>query len=78
MKNKNKKLVSLKSILILVQQLQLKYYGKLNIDIEIYDDDFDVTVKIGGKLKAFEFSKYESEKWAHLYQDILKHIERYG
>ena len=78
MKNKNKKLVSLKSILILVQQLQLKYYGKLNIDIELYDDDFDVTVKIGGKLKAFEFYKREIENWAHLYQDILKHIERYG
>ena len=78
MKNKNKKLVSLKSILILVQQLQLKYYGKLNIDIEIYDDDFDVTVKIGGKLRAFEFSKYESEKWRGLYYEIINHIKRYG
>ena len=78
MKNKNKKLVSLKSILILVQQLQLKYYGKLNIDIELYDDDFDVTVKIGGKLRAFKFNKHKIREWAYIYQDILKHIKRYG
>ena len=78
MKNKNKKLVSLKSILILVQQLQLKYYGKIDIDIELYDGAFDVTVKISCKLKTFEFNKHESDKWAYLYQDILKHIERYG
>ena len=74
MKNKNKKLVSLKSILILVQQLQLKYYGKLNIDIEIYDGAFDVTVKVGGKLTAFEFSKYEKENWKANYYKLINKL----
>ena len=74
MKNKNKKLVSLRAILILVQQLQLKYYGKLNIDIEIYDGAFDVTVKVGGKLTAFEFSKYEKENWKANYYKLINKL----
>ena len=78
MKNKNKKLASLKSILILVQQLQLKYYGKINIDIELYGIAFDVTVKIGGKLRAFEFSEYESEEWEDTYYKIIYHIKQHG
>ena len=78
MKNKNKKLASLKSILILIQQLQLKYYDKIDIDIELYDGAFDVTVKISGKLRAFEFSKYEGEKWRVLYYEIINHIKRHG
>ena len=78
MKNKNKKLASLKSILILIQQLQFKYYGKINIDIELYGIAFDVTVKIGGKLRAFEFSEYESEEWKATYYKIINHIKQNG
>ena len=78
MKNKNKKLASLKSILILVHHLQLKYYGKINIDIELYGIAFDVTVKISGKLRAFEFSEYESENWKPNYYKIINHIKRNG
>ena len=78
MKNRNKKLASLKSILILVQYLQLKYYGKINIDIELYGIAFDVTVKIGGKLRAFEFSEYESEEWKATYYKIINHIKQNG
>ena len=78
MKNKNKKLASLKSILILVQQIQLKYYGKINIDIELYGIAFDVTAKIGGKLRAFEFSEYESEEWEATYYKIINHIKQNG
>ena len=78
MKNKNKKLASLKSILILVQQMQLKYYGKINIDIELYGIAFDVTVKIGGKLLDFEFSEYESEEWKATYYKIINHIKQNG
>ena len=76
--NENEKLASLKSILILVQQLQLKYYGKINIDIELYGIAFDVTVKIGGKLRAFEFSEYESENWKPNYYKIINHIKQNG
>ena len=78
MKNKNKKLSSLKSILILVQQIQLKYYGKINIDIELYGIAFDVTVQIGGKLRAFEFSEYEGEEWKATYYKIIHHIKQNG
>ena len=73
MKNKNKKLVSLRAILILVQQLQLKYHNQKDIDIDMYNGAFDVTVKVDGKLTAFEFSKYEKENWkANYYQLINK------
>lgn len=78
MKNKNKKLASLKSILILVQQIQLKYYGKINIDIELYGIAFDVTVKISGRLRAFKFSEYESENWKPNYYKIIYHIKQHG
>ena len=74
MKNKNKKLVSLKSILILVQQLQLKYHTQKDIDIEMYDGAFDVTVKVGGKLTAFEFSKYEKENWKANYYKLINKL----
>lgn len=73
MKNKNKKLVSLRAILILVQQLQLKYHNQKDIDIDMYNGAFDVTVKVNGKLTAFEFSKFEKENWkANYYQLINK------
>ena len=74
MKNKNKKLISLRAILILVQQLQLKYHNKKDIDIDMYDGDFDVTVKVGGKLTAFEFSKYEKETWKANYYKLINYI----
>ena len=74
MKNKNKKLVSLRAILILVQQLQLKYHNQKDIDIEMYDGAFDVTVKVGGKLTAFEFSRYEKETWKTNYYKLINKL----
>ena len=74
MKNKNKKLVSLRAILILVQQLQLKYHNQKDIDIDMYNGAFDVTVKVDGKLTAFEFSKYEKENWKANYYKLINKL----
>ena len=74
MKNKNKKLVSLRAILILVQQLQLKYHNQKDIDIDMYNCAFDVTVKVNGKLTAFEFSKFEKENWKANYYKLINKL----
>lgn len=76
MKNKNKKLASLKSILILVQHLQLKYYGKINIDIDLYGVGFDVCVKYYSISEAFEFNNDEPEKWQVNYNNMLNLINK--
>lgn len=58
MKNKKKKLNSLKSTLVLLQQLQAKYYQstELKIDIDIsHNSDIEVWVKTQYSCEGFKF-----------------------
>lgn len=76
MKNKEKKLSSPKSTLILLQQLQAKYFGKFAIEIMAYTTD-SITVYIftnGSKYGIFEFASYISEPWGSIYQRVLDYL----
>ena len=78
MKNKSKKLGSPKSTLILLQQLQAKYFGKLAIEIMAYTTD-SITVYIftnSAEYGIFEFASYISEPWNLIYQRVLDYIKQ--
>ena len=76
MKNKNKKFSSPKSVLKLLQQLQVKYFGKFAVEIMAYTTD-SITVYIftnGSKYGIFEFASYISEPWDSIYQRVLDYL----
>ena len=76
MKNKEKKLSSPKSVLILLQQLQVKYFGKYAIEIMAYTTD-SITAYIftnNSKYGIFEFASYNDESWDSIYQRILDYL----
>ena len=76
MKNKEKKLSSPKSVLILLQQLQVKYFGKCAIEIMAYTTD-TITVYIftnTSKYGIFEFASYNDEPWDSMYQRVLDYL----
>ena len=75
MKNKNKKLGSLKSVLILLQQLQVKYF-EYAIEIMAYTTD-TITAYIftnNSKYGIFEFASYNDEPWDSMYQRVLDYL----
>lgn len=78
MKNKSKKFSSLNSILILLQQLQVKYYGKCSFFLSVYMPT-NIDVYINDKLRESEsFSFYAGEgiiKWTHTYQNLLDYLK---
>ena len=80
MKNKKQKLSTLKSILILAQQLQSKYYGKIDIDIQLIGITVDVDVKLGvGKMECFEFSRFDNEDfWRKEYDRLLTYLNEHN
>lgn len=76
MKNKEKKLSSPKSVLILLQQLQVKYFGKYAIEIMAYTTD-SITAYIftnNSKYGIFEFASYNDEPWDSMYQRVLDYL----
>ena len=76
MKNKEKKFSSQKSVLILLQQLQVKYFGKYAIEIMAYTTD-SITVYIftnSSKYGIFEFASYNDEPWDSMYQRVLDYL----
>ena len=76
MKNKNKKLSSPNSFLKLLQQLQVKYFGKFAIEIMAYTTD-SITVYIftnGSKYGIFEFAIYNNEPWDSIYNRVLDYL----
>ena len=76
MKNKEKKLSSQKSVLILLQQLQVKYFGKYAIEIMAYTTD-TITVYIftnTSKYGIYEFADYNTEPWDSIYQRVLDYL----
>ena len=77
MKNKEKKFKSLKSVLILLQQLQTKYYGKCVFFLDNYiSGDVDVFIKIGSYSKIVFFrSADDCNVWKTTYQDLLEYLK---
>ena len=78
MKNKEKKLSSLNNVLILLQQLQVKYYGKCSFFLSVYIP-VSMDVYINDKLRKSElFCFYAGEgviKWTHTYQHLLDYLK---
>jgi hypothetical protein len=77
MKNKNKKLSSPKSVLKLLQQLQVKYFGRCAIEIMAYTTG-SITVYIftnSSKYGVFEFASYNNEPWDSIYQRVLDYLK---
>lgn len=78
MKNKNKKLNSLKSILILLQQLQVKYDCQKVISI-IRFSSHTIVISIsnsGNDEKCFSFGYYNKSEWCALYDELLDYIKK--
>ena len=79
MKNKEEKLSSLNSVLILLQQLQVKYYGKCSFFLSVYMP-INIDVYINDKLRKSElFCFYAGEgviKWTHTYQHLLDYLKK--
>lgn len=78
MKNKNKKLNSLKSILILLQQLQIKYYCNQVISI-IQFSSHTIVISIynsGNNEKCFSFGYYNNGEWNSLYKELLDYLNK--
>ena len=78
MKNKEEKLSSLNSVLILLQQLQVKYYGKCSFFLSVYMP-INIDVYINDKLRESElFFFYDGEgviKWTQTYQHLLDYLK---
>ena len=78
MNNKEEKLSSLNSVLILLQQLQVKYYGKCSFFLSVYMP-INIDVYINDKLRKSElFCFYAGEcviKWTHTYQHLLDYLK---
>lgn len=77
MNNKEKKFKSLKSVLILLQQLQTKYYNQLAIHIDTYKSgSIDVYIGIISDDGLFEFSAVDdSSAWKSTYQELLDFLK---
>lgn len=77
MKNKEKKFKSLKSVFILLQQLQTKYYNQLAIHLDIYESG-SIDVYIGMPNDGlFEFSAVDdSSVWKATYKELLKFLKQ--
>ena len=79
MNNKEKKLSSLNNVLILLQQLQVKYYGKCSFFLSVYIP-VSMDVNINDKLRKSElFCFYAGEgviKWTHTYQHLLDYLKK--
>lgn len=77
MKNKKNKFSSLKSVLILLQQLQVRYYGNDVFDIMLYSTG---TIKVYVCLymyepKSFIFCSYDGPvEWLEEYRKLLMHL----
>ena len=76
MKNKEKKFKSLKSVFILLQQLQAKYYDIYAMHVDTYSSgSIDVYVLH----ELFEFSSVDdSSVWKATYQELLKLFKTSG
>ena len=77
MKNKKKKFSSLKSVLILLQQLQIKYYSKVDIDIDMLgDSSFGVWLGKGERITSIAFPYISTaEELERRYKELLTLIE---
>ena len=79
MKNKENKLSSLNNVLILLQQLQVKYYGKCSFFLSVYIP-VSMDVYINDNLRKSElFCFYAGEgiiKWTHTYQHLLDYLKK--
>lgn len=77
MKNKKKKLSSLKSILILLQQLQVKYYRKVDIDIDMMgESSIGVWIGKGERMTSTSFTdRVTPEALERRYEELLILIE---
>ena len=79
MKNKEKKFKSLKDVLILLQQLQAKYYGKCAIHIDTYwsgSNDVFIIKDEPCDDGLFEFSAVDdSSAWETTYQELLDFLK---
>jgi hypothetical protein len=77
MKNKNKKFKSLKSVLVLLQQLQVTHLFKKPISVDVYCEDKFVSVTIFFKnnesVKTVYFHQSDTE--SDLKEKYLKVIE---
>lgn len=80
MKNKEKKFQSLQSVLILLQQLQAKYYGKCAFHIDTYESgSIDVYIPIPYDDGLFEFSSVDDfTTWKDTYRDLLECLKLLG
>ena len=80
MNNKEKKLSSLNSLLILLQQLQVKYYSKCGFHLNMYQNGcLDVfIIKDEVKLSdAFSFyTRAYVDEWKSTYQDLLLYLKK--
>lgn len=78
MKNKSKKLKSLKSILILLQQLQVRYYGKCGIDIMTFPSGtIMIYIQSDDDPKSVNFFDYEGTDrttWEAKYEEIVTYL----
>ena len=78
MKNKNKKFNSLKSILILLQYLQVKYDCQKVISI-IRFNSHTIVISIsnsGNNEKCFSFGYYNKGEWNSLYKELLDFLNK--
>ena len=78
MKNKEKKFKSQKSVLILLQQLQTKYYNKCAFHIDTYESgSIDVYIVIPYDDGLFEFSEVDDcNVWKATYKELLSFLKR--
>ena len=79
MKNKEKKLGSLNSVLILLQQLQVKYCRKCAFHLDVYlsgNTDVFVVKDDSDKGKMFSFCVGDDrDKWISTYEDLLSYLK---
>ena len=79
MKNKEKKLGSLNSVLILLQQLQVKYFMKCVFHLDVYlSGNTDVFVLKDDSDKGKLFSFYigdDRDNWVSTYEDLLSYLK---
>lgn len=81
MKKKNKKFQSLRSILWLLQEVQMNEFGRIPIHLDTHEDssgDSFITVDVLGSedIKNFNFYSFSSsEKREKTYNDLLQFIK---
>jgi hypothetical protein len=77
MKNKKKKFSSLKSVLILLQQLQVKYYRKIDIDIVMLgESSLAIWLGEGERIRSIVFPyNATAEELERRYKELLTRID---